>query len=79
LFGVFIFKLEEEVNTALLLLLLKRFAETAVFDSVLWMGCWLVVGVAQAVEVLVYTLWIISKLEDNRTYPPLIIFYQRSL
>jgi hypothetical protein len=47
---VLIFKLEEEGNTALLLLLPKVFKETAVFDSALWAGCWLVVGDAQAVQ-----------------------------
>jgi hypothetical protein len=43
-----IFKLEEEKPT-LLLLLPKLFAETAVFGSASGLGCWLVVGFAQAV------------------------------
>jgi hypothetical protein len=43
-----IFKLEE-VKPALLLHLPKLFAETAVFGSASGLGCWLVVGIAQAV------------------------------
>jgi len=39
-----IFKLEEEEKLALLLLLPKLFAETAVLDSALETGCWLVVA-----------------------------------
>jgi hypothetical protein len=43
-----IFKLEEE-NSALLLLLPKLFAETAVLGSAFGLGCRLVVAAAQAV------------------------------
>jgi hypothetical protein len=39
-----IFKLEAEEKLALLLLLPKLFAETAVLDSALETGCWLVVA-----------------------------------
>ena len=48
---LFIFKLEEEENTALLLHLPKLFAETAVFGSATGSGCRLVVGFAQAVQI----------------------------
>jgi hypothetical protein len=47
-FWVLIFKLEEEVKPALLLLLPKRFAETADFGSASDLGCRLVVSFAQA-------------------------------
>jgi hypothetical protein len=46
---VLFFKLEEEEKSRLLLHLPKVFAETAVFGSVLWMRCWLVVATVQAV------------------------------
>jgi hypothetical protein len=49
---ILFFKLEEEGNTALLLLLPKLYAETAVLDSALGTRCWLVVGDAQAVPVV---------------------------
>jgi hypothetical protein len=49
LFGVLIFKLEEEENTALLLHLPKLFAETAVFGSASGLGCRLVVASLQAI------------------------------
>jgi hypothetical protein len=41
------FKLEEEENAALLLHLPKLFAETAVFDSAVGLGCRLVVETVQ--------------------------------
>jgi hypothetical protein len=44
-----IFKLEEEVKPALLLLLPVLIAETTVLDSALGIRCWLVVAIAQAV------------------------------
>jgi hypothetical protein len=47
---VFIFKLEEEGNTALLLHLPKLFAESSVFWFATGLGCRLVVAIAQAVE-----------------------------
>jgi hypothetical protein len=50
--GLF-FKLEEEEKPALLLLLPKVRAETAVFGSAVGLGCWLVVAIAQAVHLLV--------------------------
>jgi hypothetical protein len=46
------FKLEEEEGTALLLYLLKVFAETAVFGSASFFGCRLVVATAQAAILL---------------------------
>jgi hypothetical protein len=49
LFGDFIFKLEEEVKSALLLLLLGLYAESAVFELASGLGCMLVVAIAQAV------------------------------
>jgi hypothetical protein len=52
LFGDFIFKLEEEVNTALLLHLLKVFAENCFFGSASGLGCRVVVAIAQAVHSL---------------------------
>jgi hypothetical protein len=45
---ILFFKLKEEEMPALLLLLPKRFAETAVMDSASWTRCGLVVGDAQA-------------------------------
>jgi hypothetical protein len=42
-----IFKLEEEGMLALLLHLLKLFAETTDFSSATGLGCWLVVGFLQ--------------------------------
>jgi hypothetical protein len=42
------FKLEEEGNTALLLLLPKVCAETIIFGSASGLGCRLVVAIAQA-------------------------------
>jgi hypothetical protein len=45
-----IFKLEEEEKLTLLLLLPRLFAETAVLGSALGTGCWLVVGVTQAIQ-----------------------------
>jgi hypothetical protein len=42
------FKLEEEGNITLLLLLPKLFAETTVLDSASGLGCLLVVGDLQA-------------------------------
>jgi hypothetical protein len=50
--SVKIFKLEEEEKPALLLLLPKLFAETAVFGSAVGLGCRLVVGFPQAVQFL---------------------------
>jgi hypothetical protein len=44
----FIFKLEEEESTALLLHLPLLIAETAVFGSASVLGCCLVVAIAQA-------------------------------
>jgi hypothetical protein len=44
---VFIFKLEEEENSALLLLLPALIAETTVFGSAPALGCWLVVATPQ--------------------------------
>jgi hypothetical protein len=46
--NVKIFKLEEEKKLALLLHLLKVFAETAVSTSASGLGCWLVVASPQA-------------------------------
>jgi hypothetical protein len=46
--GELIFKLEEEVNMALLLLLPALFAETTVFGSASWMRCRVVVETSQA-------------------------------
>jgi hypothetical protein len=45
-----IFKLEEEVNTALLLHLPKVFAETTFFGSASGLGCCLVVATVQATD-----------------------------
>jgi hypothetical protein len=45
-----IFKLEEEGTTALLLHLLKVFAEAAVLGSAIGLGCWLVVATVQPTE-----------------------------
>jgi hypothetical protein len=44
----FIFKLEEEVKSALLLLLPGLYAESAVFELASGLGCMLVVAIAQA-------------------------------
>jgi hypothetical protein len=45
--SIFNFKLEEEGNAALLLHLLKVFAETTVFGLAAGLGCRLVVAIAQ--------------------------------
>jgi hypothetical protein len=56
-----IFKLEEEGNMALLLLLPKLVVKTTVFGSTPALGCWLVVGVAQAAlaQVLAGRRWLL--------------------
>jgi len=46
------FKLEEEETPSLLLHLPALFADGCIFGSAAGLGCWLVVGVAQAVQFL---------------------------
>jgi hypothetical protein len=48
--GVLFFKLEEEGRPALLLHLLKLFAETADFGSAFGLGCMLVVAIVQPTQ-----------------------------